>query len=203
MATNLSFKEIVEQRHAAKGFNDQVISDALMAELVEMIRLTPTSFNLQPWKVKVVTEQSVKDQLLPASWKQPQVTTCSHLLVFCANMRLNELADKLESQMLADGTPEATVSFFIGMIRQWVSSLDANGQLVWAQKQVYIALSHAMNGAKALGFDSCPMEGFVPVDYSRILELPDDLVPTVVLPLGYTDTPSRTKLRFKTEDMFF
>ncbi len=203
MTVNLSFKEIVEQRHAAKSFTDQIISDSLMSELLEMIRLTPTSFNLQPWKVKVITDQGLKDQLLPVSWKQTQVTTCSHLLVFCANLQLNELADKLESQMLAAGTPKENVSFFIGMIRQWLSSLDSTGQLVWAQKQAYIALSHAMNGAKALGFDSCPMEGFSPADYSRILELSHDLVPTVVLPVGYTQTPSRPKLRFKTEDMFF
>jgi nitroreductase len=48
-----------------------------------MIRFAPSALNLQPWKINVVTDQKVKEELNPAAFNQEQVTICSHLFVFC------------------------------------------------------------------------------------------------------------------------
>ena len=72
----------------------------------------------------------------------------------------------------------------------------------WAQKQTYIALGNALNGAKALGFDSCPMEGFNPEEYSKILALPKNIIPSVLCAIGYAADEPPTKIRFEIDEIF-
>lgn len=191
----MDFMQIVKGRYAAKKFDSRPVPEQKIDELKEMIRLAPSSFNLQPWKILVITDTATKEKLSTASFDQPQITTCSHLLVFCADTDVERLIDKLEEQM---GNSD-----YIGMMRNFVASLSAEKKLSWAKNQVYIALGNALNGAKALGFDSCPMEGFDPNAYSEILALEKNIVPAVVCPVGYASDTPRKKMRFSQKDIFF
>jgi nitroreductase/dihydropteridine reductase len=49
----------------------------------------------------------------------------------------------------------------IGMAVQFTGPMSADQKLAWSQAQTYLALGNALNGAKALGFDSCPMGGIL------------------------------------------
>ena len=40
----------------------------------------PSGLNLQPWKIKVIIDQKIKEGLFPATLNQQQIITCSHLL---------------------------------------------------------------------------------------------------------------------------
>ena len=73
--------------------------------------------------------------------------------------------------------------------------------LAWAQQQVFIALANAVNGAKSLGFDSCPMTGFDPEALSKILGLPAHIVPTALCPVGYADDVPMPKARLSLADL--
>ncbi len=65
------------------------------------------------------------------------------------------------------------------------------------------ALGNALNGAKALGLDSCPMGGFDPKEYSRILNIPAHLVPVMLCPVGYAADKPVPKVRFAHEEIVF
>ncbi|MBS3069066.1 NAD(P)H-dependent oxidoreductase [Candidatus Micrarchaeota archaeon] len=199
----MEFKEIVKERYAAKKFDGQILAQEKVDGLFEMIRLAASSFGLQPWKIKVVTDQKLKDALQAASWDQPQVGTCSHLLVFCADTQIDALIDRLAQEMSKTGMPAESLDSYVKLMRGFAEGLQGEQRLSWAQRQVYIALGNALNGAKALGFDSCPMEGFDPKEYARMLELPANLVPTVVCPVGYATDKQKQKVRFPKEDVFF
>ncbi len=189
------------ERYATKSFDDKKIPESKVNELLELIRYAPSSFNIQPWKIIVVRDQTTKDKLTPVSWNQPQISTCSHLLVFCANTNIKENIDLLEKTMIDKGASKESIKGYVELMLNFEKHMSNEQKLVWAQKQTYIALSNALNGAKSLGFDSCPMEGFNAQEYSKILNLPQNLVPTVVCPIGYgTDTP-KPKLRFEMEDL--
>lgn len=199
----MNFKEIVTNRYAAKKFDGKKIEQKKIDELLEMIRYSASSFNIQPWKIKVVTDQIVKDKLMAVSWNQPQIGTCSHLLVFCADTNVEANIDKLEAAMIKAGATKEGISGYVGMMRAFAEGLQGDFRKSWAQKQCYIALGNALNGAKALGFDSCPMEGFDPKEYTKILNIPTNLTPTLVCPIGFAvDTP-HPKLRFSKEEIFF
>lgn len=199
----MEFKEIVNKRYATRGFDGKKISQSQVDELLEMILLAPTSYNLQPWKIQIIEDQKIKDEIQLAAWNQPQVGTCSHLLVFCANLDLETLVSRLAEGLLDSGMPKEKVEAFIGIIKKFVTNLQGEKRLAWADKQTYIALGNGMNGAAALGFDSCPMEGFDPKKVKEILNLSEHLVPTVLLPVGYGNDTPRPKFRFNKEEMFF
>lgn len=198
----MEFRKIVMERYAAKKFDGRKLPEAKVNELMELIMYAPSSFNIQPWKIVVITDNAVKEKLAPASWNQPQIASCSHLLVFCANKDIAGNIDMLEKEMVKSGASQESIKGYIQMMRDFEKSLTEEQKISWAQRQAYLALGNALNGAKALGFDSCPMEGFDPKEYSRILELPSDLVPSALCPIGYAADKQKDKLRFSKEDVF-
>ena len=194
----MEFKQIVMERYATKLFDGRKLPESKVNELLEIIRYAPSSFNIQPWVVEVITDAKLKEKLTPVSMNQKQIESCSHLLVFCANTDIAGNIDKLEKLMKEAGASTG----YIDIMRGFDKSLSEEQKLSWAQRQVYLALGNALNGAKALGFDSCPMEGFDPQAYAKILKLPKNLVPTALCPIGYAADKQKDKLRFPREEVF-
>jgi nitroreductase len=199
----MKFKDIVMQRFATKKFDGKRISEDRISELLELVRFAPSALNLQPWRIKIVRDQKTKEQLLPASNNQQQVTTCSHLLVFCADSDYDGLIRRLEGLMQKYGIAEEIKHQVLGMAREFTGKMSADQKRSWSQAQTYLALGNALNGAKALGFDSCPVGGFDPAEYSRILKIPANLVPVLLCPVGYAAEKPMPKIRFPREDITF
>ena len=198
----MDFEKIVRERYAAKLFDSRKIPEDKVSKLLDIIRYAPSSFNIQPWKVIIVTDPAKKEKLAPASWNQPQIKSCSHLLIFCANTDVAGNIDKLEKLMVNSGTKPEEAKKNTDVMRNFEKNLTDEQKLSWAQMQTCLALGNALNGAKYLGFDSCPMEGFDPQAYSKILKLSDNLVPTALCPIGYSNDNPNKKLRFSREEVF-
>jgi len=198
----MEFKEIVQKRYATKKFDGKKLPQDKVDELFEIIRMAPSSFGLQPWVVKVIEDKETKEKLLGATWKQPQITSCSHLLVFCANTDIKSRIDKYGELMKDKGTPEDKIKAYTDIMRGFEEGLSEDKRLSWSQRQTYLAIGNAVNGAKSLGFDSCPMEGFSPEEYSKLLELPKHLVPTALVTIGYAADEPRPKIRYSKEELF-
>ena len=199
----MEFADIVTSRYATKKFDGRTIPDTKINELLELVRFAPSALNLQPWKIKVVTDQKVKEQLKPAAFDQEQITTCSHLLVFCADPDYDNLIRRLGVLLKKSKVPEEMQERIIGMAIEFTKPMSPEQKLAWSQAQTYLALGNALNGAKSLGFDSCPMGGFDPKEFSRILKVPPPLVPTMLCPVGYAADKPMQKLRFPKEDIVF
>ncbi|MBD3318956.1 NAD(P)H-dependent oxidoreductase [Candidatus Woesearchaeota archaeon] len=197
----MQFGNVIRKRYACKKFADRRIPENKVDELVDSVRLAPSSFGLQTWQIKIVTDKKTKEKLFPVSYCQEQITTCSHLLVFCADTRVAQRIDRYENLMKETGMPQKKIKQYIGTMRDWAQSLSEEQFLVWCQKQAYIAMTYALLGATALGFASCPMEGFLSKEYSKILELPSYLVPTVLVPIGYVKDKQGPRIRFDKEEL--
>ena len=199
----MDFTEIVMQRYATKKFDGRKIPEETIDKLLDLVRFAPSALNLQPWKIKVVTDNRVKEQLKPAAFNQEQITTCSHLLVFCADPDYDSLIRRLGDLLMSNRVADDIVKNILGMARQFVGTMTPEQRLSWSQAQTYLALGNALNGAKALGFDSCPMGGFDPAEFTRILKIPAPLVPVMLCPLGYAADIPMSKLRFSKEEILF
>jgi len=199
----MEFGTIVMSRYATKKFDGKKIPEKKIDELLELVRFAPSALNLQPWKIKVVTDQKTKELLKPAAFSQEQITTCSHLLVFCADPDYDNLIKRLGALLEKSGVPAGTQKMITDMATGFAQPMSPEQRLAWSQAQTYLALGNALNGAKALGFDSCPMGGFDPKEFSRILKIPAPLVPTMLCPVGYAADKPMPKLRFAKEDIVF
>jgi nitroreductase / dihydropteridine reductase len=199
----MEFKDIVMQRYAAKLFDGRMIDEPTLFTLLDIIRYSPSAFNLQPWKIKIVTASKIKKNLLPHTNNQPQVTTCSHLFVFCANTELEPLVDKAVEGLARTGLAPEAVSQYAVMIKGYIGSMSQEQRMAFAREQIHIALANAINGAKSLGLDSCPMGGFDPSAYAEVLFLPEEFVPVVLCAVGFAADKPFPKTRLPREDVFF
>jgi nitroreductase len=199
----MQFKDIVLERYATKKFDGKKIPDEKIDDLMELIRLAPSALNLQPWRIRIISDQNIKELLKPAAFNQEQITTCSHLLVFCADPDYSGLIKKLEKLLRDNNLPEEARSMIVGMASQFAGAMTGEQQLAWSQAQTYLALGNAVNGAKSLGFDSCPMGGFDPAEFTRILNIPAPLVPVMLCPVGYAADRAMPKVRFSKEEILF
>jgi nitroreductase len=199
----MDFRQIVMSRYATKKFDGKKIPEAKVAELLELVRFSPSALNLQPWKIRIVTDQEVKEQLRPAAFDQEQITSCSHLLVFCADPDYGSLIQRLGALLKKNGVPEEMQKMITGMAQNFTNPMSPDQKLAWSQAQTYLALGNALNGAKFLGFDSCPMGGFDPKEFSRILKIPPPLVPVMLCPIGFAADKPMPKVRFAKEDIVF
>jgi len=102
----MSFLGNLNWRYATKKFDiTQKVSDVDLEKITEAIRLTPTSFGLQPYHFYIITNQEIKEKIQAVAWNQSQVGTSSHLLVFAA--RTDLAANKEEFfALLSGGSPE-------------------------------------------------------------------------------------------------
>lgn len=200
----MEFKELVLARYNAKKFDGRKIPDAKLKELFDIIRFAPSADNLQPWKIKVISDQALKEKLLPAVmvFNQERIATCSHLLVFCADLDLETHWTRLKAAMKKAGIPEAEIDHMAQVAKMIIGRTEEEKRNR-SQWDVFLAVGNAVNGAKSLGFDSSLMGGFNAKEFTRILELPSNLVPTLIVAIGYTVDRSLPKVRFSKEEVFF
>lgn len=191
-------------RYATKKFDaSKTVSDDDFQELLESLRLSPSSYGIQPWTFLVIADPDVRKKLREHSWDQSQVTDASHLIVLCARTGLSErdIDAYVEEIMKARGVTREQIEAYRQMMLGPVKRMSTGELTEWNQKQVYIALGVLMTAAAVKGIDTCPMEGFDASKYDEILGLTTQgLTATVVCPVGYRsaddDHATMAKVRF-------
>ncbi len=202
--------EALQWRYATKVFDaTKKIPDDVWQTLKQALVLTPSSYGLQPYKFLVIDSPAKRAELLPHSWGQKQVVDASHYIVFTAQTKVTEAdVDKLiHHTSHARGIPAASLDYYRGMM---VGDLinGPRGKIAheWATRQTYIALGNLMTCAAVLGVDACPMEGFVPAEYDRVLGLSGSGYASVVCcALGYRSANDKyaglAKVRYEPSDL--
>jgi nitroreductase len=201
----------LEWRYATKVFDPaKKISADTWQTLEQALVLTPTSYGLQPYQFLVINDSAKRAELLPHSWGQKQVVDASHFVVFTAKTKTTEAdVDKLirrtvEIRKLP--AVEALGTYRFMMLGDVVNGPRGRIAHEWATRQTYIALGNLMTCAAVLGVDACPMEGIVPAEYDRILNLNGSGYATVVAcALGYRSVDDKyaklAKVRYDTKEI--
>lgn len=196
-------------RYATKKFDaTRKIAPDLWGQIEEAVRLSPSSYGLQPWKFVVVTDHAVRARLHPVAWNQPQILDASHLVVFCVKKNMGPAdADRLvERTSDVRGVPLDALKGYRDMMAASLSNKPAAEIDAWMSRQVYLALGVFLTTAAMLGVDACPMEGFQPDKFDEILGLPAQGYGSVVLgAAGYRSPDDRAalaaKVRYPAEDV--
>jgi nitroreductase len=197
----MEFKDIVKNRYACRQYQPKAVPEDIIRELLEIARYAVSAINLQPWKIRVVSDQETKDKLFEATFGQTQVKTCSHLFVLCANTDYPAIIDKFDKTLRAAGAPDDMRSMLVEMASNVSSGMTPEQKLHWSQNQVNIMMGNIINGAYSLGLGSCPMTAFQPAEFQRILALPENLVPTALVSVGYPADTFQGKIRYSVEDI--
>ena len=194
-------------RYAVKQFSEDIIPDAVIADLIRATSLTPSCYGLQPYQIIQVNDRSVREKLLAHSWGQDKVVECSHLLVFTVSTAgIESIVDRYIYQQahINDEAISELEDFRAYLIRTLGGK--PNAQVIeWAHRQAYIALGNLLTSAAVSSIDTCPMEGINPVGFDEVLGLQAlDLTTSVACALGYRNTADthalKPKVRFANSD---
>ena len=201
-----SFLSSLEWRRAIKGFETgRTVGETDLKKILHAVQMAPTSFGLQPFEVHVVKNLELREKMRAQAWNQAQLTTASAVLVFVARNDLKERISEL-LQKLSGGNPQALegLKVYEGMMRGMLESRTDEERMAWSAKQAYIALGFALSACAELRIDSCPMEGFNPQEFDKLLGLSASRTSVVILPIGYRDEalPLMPQFRFPESDLF-
>jgi len=192
--------ESAKKRYATKAFDTtKTLNAAQINTLKSVLRLSPSSLNLQPWHFIVATTQAAKDKIATSmqgklKYNQIKTQAASMVVVLCARTEIDEAyIQRIVEQENRDGRmpDEATKSARFELIKGYIER-HANvykDTEHWLEKQAYIALGNVLLAASDMGIDSVPIEGFDATALNHAFALPaKGLRAVVIAAFGYRST---------------
>lgn len=173
----MSFLDIAQNRYTTKKYDpNRQIPEEKIRQLKEIIRLSPSSINSQPWKFVFISDKKEKKKLADVSFfNEHKVNDASHLVIFYAIDNITKFEEQITQYL-----PEAAVMYYNTHIKE-LPEFEIKS---WLQHQVYLSLGFFLGACSSMGIDSTPMEGIQKEGYDRIMHL-DGYKPLFAVALGY------------------
>lgn len=214
----MNLVEILNQRYSTKEFNpDKKITDDDFQQVKALLRMSPSSTNIQPWHFIVADTREGKDRVAKGThgffkFNEQKVKDASHVIVFCARTDADEgyMLHLLEQEDSDGRYPDKEIKEMVYEARNVFANIhryDLKDLQHWMEKQVYLNVGNLLLGAAALNIDALPMEG---VDFKVLDEefalRENGYTAVAVVSLGYraeTDFNARVPKSRLPEDEIF
>ncbi len=212
----MNIAELVRSRHTCKAYDAQrPLTEEQLQQLQEILRLSPSSVNSQPWHFFLVTSEAGKETLIPTltEHNREKVRQAALTVVIATQTELDEahlqaLLAQEEQDGRFGGNEEAKKGadgarrYYVGL-----NSSSPQQQQAWMARQAYLSLGFLLMGAATLGLDATPIEGFFPEQLDAAFGLTElGLKSVVVASIGYRSeqdfNASLTKSRLPAEQLF-
>lgn len=182
--------KLLNWRYATKKMTGAKLPQEKLDRILDAIRLSASSYGLQPYTVLVIEDPELRKKIQPAAYNQPQIVEASHLLVFTAwaNVTVEQVQEFINNIAETRGISVESLKGYQTAVENQISGKPAEANYNWAARQAYIALGTALVAAAAEEVDATPMEGFNPQAVDEILQLQEKGLRSVVfLALGYRE----------------
>lgn len=170
----------IEKRRAIKAYDPKhKMSADEEKKLLEASIKSPTAFNIQNWRFVIVRDPELRKKIRAVSWDQSQITDSSLFIILCADTKSWE--QKPERYWAT--APKPVQDFLLPAIKNYYQGKD-QVQRDEAMRSCGIAAMNLMLSAQALGYDSCPMDGFDFEAVGTLINLPKDHVIAMFVAIG-------------------
>lgn len=181
--------QAIQERRAIKAYDPaHEMSESEVEKLLEAARLSPTAFNIQNWRFLIVRDAEQRKKIRAAGWDQAQMTDASLLIVLCADTKSWDKEPRRyfrnAPQDLQDMMATATHDYYAG---------KEQTQRDEAMRSVGIAAQTIMLAATAMGYQSCPMDGFDFNAVGTIINLPQDYIIGMMVAIGKGTLPPKPR----------
>lgn len=202
--------EHLNWRYATKQFDaNKKLSEDQLQTLIDAVQLSASSYGLQPYKILVIKDEKIKEQLKAAGYNQSQFTDASAIFVFAHQTDFGaELVDSyIDHAARIKEVETSALEDYANLMKNSLLNLPQEAKAGWTARQAYIALGNLLSAAAAHQIDTCPMEGFDADAFDKILGLANtNLHSVVVAAAGYrsADDPTQhaAKVRRPQEELF-
>lgn len=154
--------KLLQSRYTTKVYDPSFrLSEEQLATIKEVLRLSPSSINSQPWAFELIEDEALKSVLAEESRSNlERVKQASLLIVFYTYRDVETLIkERIDTQ------EDPVQTYF----HNYVASQVSEAIQAWQTHQVYIALGVLLTSLASMGLDSTPMEGINVDKYDEIL----------------------------------
>jgi len=180
--------QTIKERRSINFFEPgKDLSPQTIRDLLELAKLAPSSMNLQPWRVVVVTDPERKKALRQCSFDQPKVEEASAVLIMVADPRaVEENLDKVLESWVQLGymKPEA-METYQGLAGTLYRAEDSLTRKLFAVKNTSLYAMNVMIAARGFGLETHAMDGFDEDAVKKTFLIPEDKIIPMLIAVGY------------------
>lgn len=160
----MNFLDLAKSRYTTKKYNvNEKIADDKIQQLKDILRLSPSSINSQPWKFIFVSDEKTKQELASVSYfNEEKINEASHLVVFSVNDNIEKFEEQIHQNL-----PEGSINYY----NTFLKPLPETEIKSWLKHQVYLSLGFFLSACANLEIDSTPLEGIKTEEYNKILQI--------------------------------
>ena len=190
MAEALSVPEAIVARRSVKHFRPDPIAPDVLDRLVELTLAAPSSWNLQPWRIVLVSDEERREALHEVCFRQKQILEAPVTFVFAVDVSAweSDLGPMVEQARTSGAWPDAFCDITMKICPQGQRGLEGAGLLrEYAIKDAMIAATHTALAAQGFGLGSTFMNGYVEAGVKEVIDAKDrdEIAIAVVLPVGH------------------
>ena len=180
-AAEKSALDVIMSRKSVRSYTEEAIPAEKVEVLLKAAMAAPTAMNVQPWRFVVVTDQEVKDKL--AGPRGGMIAKAPLVIVVCG-----ETTFMRKPWGQPDAEPVEMENIF------WYEDCAA-------------ATENLLLAAEALGLGAVWTAGYPAADRMQpaidALELPDNVKPFCIIPIGYPAGDDQPKDKWKPENIHY
>ncbi len=185
----MKFKEIIQQRYTTKKYDSsKKVSKEQIEELKEILHLSPSSINSQPWRFTFIEDDKARKQFVEASlFNQERIDNASHIVVFSAVDNLDYFESRIADYMTSGG-----LKFYY----KYKKPKGEDGLKAWIRHQLYISLGIFLSACASMEIDSTALGGIDIDKYDKLLNH-KNFKPVFAVAIGYRNKKDPNQLQFK------
>lgn len=181
-----ALEAVVRDRRSVHDYSDEDVDEETLREVFDLVRYTPSGYNLQPWEFLVLTTDENRETLRKCAGGQEHVTDAPVAVVVLGNTDPAAHAEVVFDDWLDKGylPDEETRDGLIENIEGW-RDRSAEQNRVWTTRSTSLAAMTLMYAARAKGLSTCPMEGFDDGAVRDEFDVPERFEPVMLVTMGY------------------
>ncbi|SMF19844.1 putative NAD(P)H nitroreductase [Paenibacillus barengoltzii] len=186
------FTTIIKTRRSVNKFIPGVeIQDKELEEIFNLTKFAPSAFNLQHTHYVVVKDSDLKEQVYEAAAKQYKIRTASAVILVLGKVDAHKDVGEMNEGLLNLGFLSKQEYDFL--VSDTIGFYESRGDAFMREEAIRSGSLSAMQMmlvAKDRGWDTCPMIGFDPDALCRLLNVPDNYIPVMLIAIGKEDSSS-------------
>jgi len=181
----LEFKEFLAGRKSVRKYKrEHSIPTTELEQILTYAAKAPSSHNFQPWKVFVVRSPEKKKQIRAFAFGQQQVEDASALFIIFGDKSAYNIDEIIQYNLNHGILSEEHVEGHRKQLEMFFSLYPADRENEGVKLDTALFAMHLMHVVRAFGYESVPVRG---VDFKSVmnyLNIPEHLVPVMMLPVG-------------------
>lgn len=210
-ASPAALRALIESRRSVRRFTDEAVPDEVVRDCLELAVLAPNSCNLQPWSFQVIRDPALRARLHPVCMSQNAARAPLLIAVLARPDTWRQACSNIVEYWPEPEVPARIRSFYaktapfqynqgplglFGLLKRQLVRLAAlrkplmrtpnsKAQMrIWAVKSTSLAAENLMLAFQSHGYATCPMEGFDEVRLRKVLDIPRQAIPIMLLAVG-------------------